>query len=351
MELKLNIWIRYLLPLFLALFLGVLIWMMAQFREPPGFAWHAFVWFASAVFLIWEFGWWISKRLDRDISWQKNTLKRLLIQLLATNFVGLVIFDGSYILLNGYENQILHTDNPLAWLHILVASAEAFIIVQIINGIQISYQLLANWQRTQLETEQLRKEKAVGQLQGIRRQIDRGFLTGQLAELETLISESPGQAAFYLQKISETFDGNLRDLDGQLEGVQAALSVETGRRQTIEKAEPRFKTRFLVRSGPKFVVVPVEQIAGFYKDDLVLLITRTGKKYVIDASLEELESQLPPQQFFRINRQCIVHIGAIQEVRPDGAQLTLALEVDFPKPLYVSQRNAGVFKRWLDGEE
>ena len=53
MEPKLNIWIRYLLPLFLALFLGSLIWLMAQFREPPGFAWYGFAWFALTIYAIW----------------------------------------------------------------------------------------------------------------------------------------------------------------------------------------------------------------------------------------------------------------------------------------------------------
>lgn len=352
MEPKLNIWIRYLLPLFLALFLGSLIWLMAQFREPPGFAWYGFAWFALTIYAIWEFGWRISRQLDRESPWSKGTFRRLMIQLTVMNLGGLFIFDGTFILLNWYENAVLHRNNPLALMHILVASAEAFIIVQISASIQIGIQLLSNWQQARVETEQLRKEKAVSSLEEIRRQIESGSFAGDLTEWEDGLAQTPGQAAAYLQRISETFDQHLRRLNGQLEGVQAALKDELPDGYPVRgyETESRYKTRFLVRSGTKFVVIPREQIAGFYKDEIVLLISRNGKKFPVDASLEELETRLSPLHFFRINRQCIVHIASVQEIRPDGSQLALTMEVDFPKALTVSQRNAGSFKRWLDGE-
>jgi len=97
---RINIWIRYLFPVFLALFLGTLIFLMAQFREPPGFTWYALFWFIGAVFLIWECGWWIARRLDRRYSWRAALRKRLVLQLAATNVLGVGLFLGSYLLLN-----------------------------------------------------------------------------------------------------------------------------------------------------------------------------------------------------------------------------------------------------------
>ena len=98
------------------------------------------------------------------------------------------------------------------------------------------------------------------------------------------------------------------------------------------------------------MVVSTDEIAGFYKDDLVLLITSKGQKYVVDYSLEELMMHLPPRDFFRISRQAIVYIHAIQEARPEGSQLALTMKVGFPKTLYVSQRNIKRFKNWMDEE-
>jgi hypothetical protein len=62
---------------------------------------------------------------------------------------------------------------------------------------------------------------------------------------------------------------------------------------------------------------------------------------LIDELLEKLKGKLPKQNFYRINRQCIVNAEAIQEIQPEGTQLLLALSV----PLYVSQRNVAAFKK------
>ncbi len=357
MQIKLNIWIRVLFPLFLTLYLGFLLFMMSQFREPPEFRWYGLLWFAATIYLIWESGWRIGIRLNSQYPWEKGASKRLLVQLLATNLAGIAIYLLLYILINAYENFILKSNNPLSIYHLLVATTLAILIVQIINSIQIGYQLLEQWQKTQIEAEKVRKEKAINQLDTIRQAFDRHFLLDHLAELEGLIEENPREANAYLQKISEAYNNNLNHLDNQLEGVQNELQVTTLpdgflRKKDIER--PMFsknKKRFFVRSGPKFTVVPTEQIAGFYKDDLVLLITMTGKKYVVDSPLEELKGKLPNEQFYRINRQCIININALQEVRPEGTQLLLTLFVDFPKPLYVSQRNVASFKKWLDDDE
>lgn len=116
----------------------------------------------------------------------------------------------------------------------------------------------------------------------------------------------------------------------------------------LQVALPKYKTRFLVRSGKKLVVVSSDQIVGFYKDEVSLLFTNYGKKYIIDASLDELMSQLEPNNFFRINRQCILNARYIQEMKAEGSQLRLTLAVKFPIKLSVSQRNVAPFKKWLN---
>ena len=352
---KPNAWIRYLFPFFLTLFFGFLLFMLAQFREPPGFRWYGLLWFAITVYAIWEAGWYVGNRLDVRLPWRQGTFKRLLVQLLQTNLWGILIYLTTFSILNTYENYVRGNDNPLSLFHLMVSSAQAILIIQIINSIQIGYQLLNNWQKVQMEAEQTRKSNAINKLENIRQAFDRHFLLDHLSELEAVMQKSPKEATQYLQKISEAYNSNLDRLDIQLEGVQEELMIPTlppnFLRKEIEKPSvPTNKSRFLVRSGPKFTVVPTEQVAGFFKDDLVLLVTMTGKKYVVDKSLEELLGKLPANNFYRINRQCIINIAAIQEARPEGTQLQLTLSVDFPKPLYVSQRNVASFKKWLDEE-
>ena len=355
MKIQLNFWIRILVPLFLTLYLGFIMYMLMQFREPPGFAWHALLWFATTIYIIWEVGWYISEKLNQQVPWQKGVFKRLWMQLLITNLIGIAIFLGTYIILNTYENIVRGNDNPLSIFHLMVNTALAFIIVQIINSIQIGYLLLNNWQQVRMESEQMRKEKAIHELENIRQQFNKQSLMRHLYDLENVIAESPEEAAIYLQNISKTYDLNFNQLDNQLEDVQqklkvSALATRTPSKKTKKSDAPVYKNRFLVKSGAKMTVVHSHEIAGFYKDDLVLLITDKGKKYAVDHSLDELLTLLSPTAFFRINRQCIIHIAAIHEARTEGTQLVLTTSVDFPKALYVSQRNVGKFKKWLNEE-
>lgn len=114
--------------------------------------------------------------------------------------------------------------------------------------------------------------------------------------------------------------------------------------------ETKFKDRFLVKLGDKLFTVPTTEIAYFNRDDLVMLITASSKKYVVNYSLDELEQMLDPKMFFRINRQFVVNIQSVITVHGYfGGKLKVDL---IPKPnsaVIVSQEKASVFKNWLDG--
>lgn len=121
-------------------------------------------------------------------------------------------------------------------------------------------------------------------------------------------------------------------------------------REILPWERTRYKSRFLVKRGKQLVVVPTEEIASILKEEILLLLTREGRKFPFLHSLEEAEQLLDPQYFFRINRQCIVHLNAITEIRQEGTQLMLSLGPARPKWLAVSQRNTPAFKSWLAGE-
>lgn len=225
MELKLNIWIRYLLPFFLALFFGTLIFIMGQFRESPDFEWYGLFWFVSTIYLIWESGWYISRRLSLRFPRHQFTTKRILMQLFFTNLAGILLFNGTYILLNLYENNVLGNNNSLSLIHIASATMQAFFIVQITNSFQIGYLLLANWQQLQLEAEQFRKESMAAKLESIRQQIDPHFLFNNFSTLEGLLYESPDKASAYLQKLSNLYRMVLEHLDEESISVLEELNL------------------------------------------------------------------------------------------------------------------------------
>ncbi len=116
------------------------------------------------------------------------------------------------------------------------------------------------------------------------------------------------------------------------------------------RAAQRWRERFLVSQGSAMRAIAVDQVAYFVKEQVVRLVTRDGHGYTLDQTLEELEGQLPPARFFRLNRQVLAQVDAIGLVHRGSKG---RLEVDLRPPLaaaaVVSQERAGLFRDWLDG--
>lgn len=82
-------------------------------------------------------------------------------------------------------------------------------------------------------------------------------------------------------------------------------------------APPKFKDRFLGKVGQRLFFIPVGDIAYFEADNkIVHLVDTNGNRYVVDYKMDQLIELLDPACFFRLNRSFIVHIKAIQQVKP-----------------------------------
>ncbi|MBF9221699.1 LytR/AlgR family response regulator transcription factor [Hymenobacter ruricola] len=129
----------------------------------------------------------------------------------------------------------------------------------------------------------------------------------------------------------------------------ATLSAAVANVQRLVRTTPR--SRFLVKSGLALKAVLVDDVAYFLAEEgVVFLVTHQGKRHIIADTLDQLEGQLDAQNFFRINRQFILSIGAVQEIRP-YFKGRLVLQVAPPvaeESLVVSAGRAPAFKQWLD---
>ncbi|HMP98385.1 MAG TPA: LytTR family DNA-binding domain-containing protein [Cyclobacteriaceae bacterium] len=116
--------------------------------------------------------------------------------------------------------------------------------------------------------------------------------------------------------------------------------------------QQRYKKRLLVKYGSRLVFQNVDEIACFYAEGktVYMIAGQGGKKFLIDYSLDELEStQLNPEKFFRISRKHIVRDEAITEIRTfAGNRLALKLNVPSEQELVVSREKVQAFKSWLN---
>ncbi len=75
----------------------------------------------------------------------------------------------------------------------------------------------------------------------------------------------------------------------------------------LSPTPPEYRSRFLVKTGSRYVSLETNDIAYFYYEDrLTFLKTQKNQQFIIDFSLDELEQMLAPQFFFRANRQYLV---------------------------------------------
>jgi DNA-binding LytR/AlgR family response regulator len=120
---------------------------------------------------------------------------------------------------------------------------------------------------------------------------------------------------------------------------------------SLPRPDQHYKSRFLVRSGEQLLPLPTEQIAWFQsRHEVTTLATLDGRRFVVDYTLEQLESLLDPRQFFRLNRQYVAHLQAVQRLHPYfNGKLKLDLAPSPADEVVVSREKAGAFKQWLEG--
>jgi two-component system LytT family response regulator len=111
------------------------------------------------------------------------------------------------------------------------------------------------------------------------------------------------------------------------------------------------KTRFLVRQGETLLPLPTAEAAWFWsRHDTVTLATHDGRRFVVDYTLEQLESLLDPGLFFRLNRQLIAQLPAVRRLVPHfGGKLLVELAPAPTDEIMVSKERAGAVKSWLEG--
>jgi two-component system, LytTR family, response regulator len=116
----------------------------------------------------------------------------------------------------------------------------------------------------------------------------------------------------------------------------------------LDQEPKKFKVRFLSIQRNSLVPVSVNDIAFFHKDELIFIHTVGGEKLISDINtLDELEELVDPSQFFRINRQYLVHLQAVARIKATHKGLSVELKPPFHQQLDLSREKVTDFKKWL----
>lgn len=120
--------------------------------------------------------------------------------------------------------------------------------------------------------------------------------------------------------------------------------------RVVEQLSRKYKTRFLIRVGMRFQSIPVSKICAFFVEErCTFLQTGEGKRYDLDYSLDQLQTMLDPEQFFRVNRNFLVNINCIEEIISYSVtRLKLKLDKGPEEGVIVSRDKVTDFKKWMD---
>ncbi|PKP04596.1 MAG: DNA-binding response regulator [Bacteroidetes bacterium HGW-Bacteroidetes-6] len=110
-----------------------------------------------------------------------------------------------------------------------------------------------------------------------------------------------------------------------------------------------YKTRFAIETGQKMRFFNSTDIAWFRADNkIVSLRSNDGFDFPVDYTLEELDMQLDPALFFRLNRKFIARIDAVDQVfLMPKSRLKVVLKPDTEEEIYVSAERSQDMKKWL----
>ena len=149
-----------------------------------------------------------------------------------------------------------------------------------------------------------------------------------------------------------------RELHAALERVQPTmvngLSTTDAIAQLLESVKNqsiRYRERFLIpHRADEYLIIPVSNVSHItIRDGVVRLCTLEGKYHTLNMTLEEVESQLDPQRFMRVNRQFIISAAAVQKLSTYFlGKMLIHMNAVPDEEIIVSKDKVATVKRWLD---
>lgn len=127
------------------------------------------------------------------------------------------------------------------------------------------------------------------------------------------------------------------------------LDFEQIKKMLSNPFEKKYKKRFTVKIGQYLKVISTDEIECFFSENKGTYIhTFDNRNYLIESTLEVLEQELDPAEFYRISRKFIVPLKAIKEIVVySNSRLKLILPTYKDEEVVVSREKVSDFKIWI----
>ncbi|GAA3513979.1 LytTR family DNA-binding domain-containing protein [Aquimarina addita] len=131
---------------------------------------------------------------------------------------------------------------------------------------------------------------------------------------------------------------------------QIQVDFEDIKKLLVNPIDRTYKKRFTARVGQHLKIFSVEEIECFYSENKgTYLHTKENRNYLIDNTLEALEDELNPQQFYRVSRKFFININAIEDIISyTNSRLQIKLNHFNEQEIIVARERVKDFKEWLE---
>ena len=155
---------------------------------------------------------------------------------------------------------------------------------------------------------------------------------------------------YILKPITEN---EIRAAFEKLEKLKRSFNSENNLIALIKNAfslQKDFLNSILVHHIGSYIPISIENIAFFHlTNEIVYAHCFNNKKYSVYKSMEEIESALNPNQFYRINRQILLNRSSIKEIQPYiNRKVVIKTDLLYPEQLIVSRLKVATFLKWIE---
>ena len=121
----------------------------------------------------------------------------------------------------------------------------------------------------------------------------------------------------------------------------------------IISKEKKYRERFSISIGSKIKTFNITDVAYFLSEEDYTSVYLWNKSvYPLDTSLNKLALETDPEMFFRINRQMLLNINAIQDIHiHSNSRLKLDVNPKIENGVFVSVDKVTEFKKWIGAKE
>ena len=128
-----------------------------------------------------------------------------------------------------------------------------------------------------------------------------------------------------------------------------SLDFEMIKKMLVNPIDKTFKKRFTIKMGQQLKMIAIEEVECFYSENKgTYLHTFDNRDYLLDTTLEQLETELDPAAFYRVSRKFIIPLKAIKEIQlHSNSRLKVILPTYKDDEVIVARERVNDFKEWL----